>query len=142
MSKKEHMYAQAIRLFADGEEVQTRHMAWPENDWVCAVKALGHLLRSEPGWTFRIKPEPPKTVIINGVECPAPLREAPKLGQRYWTERIEREDLAIAEWWEGLECEREWLAKGIIHRTEEAARKSCMARHFLFPEQQSKGETE
>jgi len=39
----------------------------------------------QPWWSFTDYRWKPKTVIVNGVEVPEPMREYPKTGTYYWT---------------------------------------------------------
>ena len=61
-----HKHADILRAIADGKEIEysTEAGYWSKAD-------LGILFRN-PGCLFRIKPE---TITINGVECPAPVKQ-------------------------------------------------------------------
>jgi hypothetical protein len=62
-----------------------------------------------------------KTITINGIKVPEPMREAPEVGQLYHVVNllnIERSDSFV---WEGFDCEQAWLDSGLCHSTKDAA---------------------
>ena len=62
-----------------------------------------------------------KTIKINGIKVPEPMREAPEVGQGYHVVNllnIERTDSFV---WEGFDCEQGWLDSGLCHSTKDAA---------------------
>lgn len=66
------------------------------------------------------KPEEvPKTVNVNGIPVPEPVREPLEVGQVFWIARSSGEP----NWfhWRNESKDYEWLSFGIIHMTQEAA---------------------
>ena len=87
----EHVNAEILRAIADGEKVQYRDVAKGE-DWVRngpwkdfdvkSVEACFNVLTGYPVVEWRIAP---KTIQIGDYEVPEPCREAPEVGQKFWT---------------------------------------------------------
>jgi hypothetical protein len=72
-----------------------------------------------PCVTYRWKPAPKRTVIIDGVELVAPETVAPKVGTRYFI----RDCYPISEMrWNGNPTEALWLQDGFIFLTPEDAK--------------------
>lgn len=64
----------------------------------------------------------PRTININGIEVPEPMRNAPKHGSIYFFPRIELGDkYAFATQWSGDYIDEMRLKDGICHATSEAA---------------------
>ena len=80
---------------------------------------------SSPSWhfdnTYRAKPAPAPTIIVNGIEVPEPVREALEIGQRYWFASVTAVHLIVGVTWVGGDCDTRVLNRGLIHLTEEAA---------------------
>jgi len=66
-------------------------------------------------WSYRRKL---KTILINGIEVPEPLRVAPSKGTQIWYVGVE---LANHSTWEGYPHQYNNLQNGGIHLTKEAA---------------------
>lgn len=76
-----HPNADMLRAIADGKQMQGRLTA-DDCDWfdIYPDQAIG-AIASDYSMNVRIKPE---TVLINGIECPAPMRVAPALKTTYF----------------------------------------------------------
>ena len=111
-----HKYADILIALANGETTQYRSGA----RWVDATPedVIGDLLRTVPG-IFRVKP---KTTNINGYAVPEPMREAPERGTVYWLPSLQHPSAARPLAWHNDGEDNRYLAYGICHFTEEAAK--------------------
>ena len=119
----EHVNAEILRAIADGEKVQYRDTISIENcNWkdfdVNSIEACWSVLTGTPVLEWRIAP---KTIKIGDFEVPEPCREAPKVGQTYWTVSPFSGTLMFA--WAGDRGDQYALDSGFIHLTKEAAQK-------------------
>lgn len=75
-----------------------------------------------PVWDInRVYRRKQKTININGFEVPEPLREAPTKDTEYFCVNFLHTNL-VSEWaWCNHDIEYEYLTKGLIHLTKEAA---------------------
>lgn len=117
-----HPHAELMAQYA--EDAKTCTEPWklwqkrvaPQDAWVdCAL---------HPAWTKDIEyRRRPRTIQIGDREVPEPLREAPAYGTRYWVPDLFRKttDAANPMMWDSGKSDRLWLARGLVHLTEEAA---------------------
>ena len=78
-------------------------------------------LQRHPEWFFDTKyRRKPKTIMINGYDVPEPQRVPLKDGEEYWTLTLSR---IIRLRWFNDEDDRDFLKRGIVHLTKEAAEK-------------------
>ena len=71
---------------------------------------------------YRIKPEEPKTIKVNGFDVPEPMREAPARCTAYYLAcPTDSEYYNYVRWSSGDLQERHWLSRGMLHSTKEAA---------------------
>lgn len=70
---------------------------------------------------YRVKPEEPKTIKVNGFDVPEPMREAPAKGERYYVVAPTEENWCSVQSWDGYVSEQTWLSRGVAHSTKEAA---------------------
>jgi hypothetical protein len=113
--KTEHKHAAVLRAIADEQEVQWRNHE--SEDWrdvgpsvVVNPISMWHLF-------WRIKP---RTILINGLEVPEPMRVEPDVGTVCWLADMAGMEAGAFEW-DGDEGDLEWLNLGLVHATEEAA---------------------
>ena len=69
----------------------------------------------------------PRTITINGIEVPEPVREPLTLNQDYYAVRLEYPDGFLKPTWCHSVRDSRYLVAGLIHLTEEAARKHAEA---------------
>lgn len=107
---------------ANGRSIQARHSSDSETDWTDqwnwtegAMSAFLNKVESS-GWSFRVMP---RTISINGVEVPEPLRVAPEEGTTVWLVILPTQSNHR---WSGNANDLAWLGYGLLHATEEAAR--------------------
>lgn len=64
----------------------------------------------------------PRAILINGIEVPEPLRQAPSHLFGYWLASPTAEKFSVGGYlWEGTDKDRFRLQRGLIHSTQEAA---------------------
>jgi hypothetical protein len=71
---------------------------------------------------YRLKPPQPKFILINNIEVPEPLREAPKGGTIVYKVDIDEHGLIDYIIWKGIKRHLFHLDCGLLHLTEDAAR--------------------
>lgn len=82
-------------------------------EWTDATSPLPFL----PAYEYRRKP---RTILINGLEVPEPVREPLEIRQGYWLAESTRGAPVAHQWINGKD-DYQWLADGLIHMTREAA---------------------
>lgn len=111
-----HKYADILIAVANGEAIQYRSKTgWRDTT---PEDVIGDLFRTAPG-TFRVKP---KTTNINGYDVPEPMREAPEQGTVYWILSLHHPNTTHPLAWHNDGEDNRYLAYGICHFTEEAAK--------------------
>jgi hypothetical protein len=63
----------------------------------------------------------PKTININGIEVPEPMREKPEIGHKYFALSFDYDDGYSEQTWEDHRLDLIWLSRGICHLTRKAA---------------------
>lgn len=95
-----------------GERIEAR--SGPGEPW-CHYKEIAlHL----PASCYRVAP---RTILVNGIEVPEPMRSPPAEGTEYWLADTDADLLAVAGDWDDTDLEHRWLARGLCHSTREAA---------------------
>lgn len=117
-----HPHAELMAQYA--EDAKTHPEPWklwqkrvvPQDAWVaCAL---------HPAWTKGIEyRRRPRTIKIGDREVPEPLREEPAFMTQYWVPDVHASspNLAVSLKWVGDKFALRWLARGLVHLTEEAA---------------------
>ena len=81
-------------------------------------------LRATVGWMedceYRLIPKR-KMMHLNGVEFPAPEREAPARGTTYWMCDLLSPAKVFESQWQAMNVDRTALERGLVHLTREAA---------------------
>ena len=70
---------------------------------------------------YRVKPEEPKTIKVNGFDVPEPMREAPADYTQYFSADTNELDYYYENSWVATPLETRWLLRGLLHSTKEAA---------------------
>jgi hypothetical protein len=116
-----HPQAELLRAIADGQQMQEFKSNWIDRTPNEALESISDGVRE-----VRIKPTP--TIMIGDMEVPEPMRVAPLVGTQFWlcssTSLHPSEDHFE---WEGMELQREWLKRGLLHATEQGARQMLAA---------------
>lgn len=120
-----HPQAHLLRAIADGKQMQIKRPSeWRNCD---ASTALAGLASVAPHH-IRIKPE---TVLINGIECPAPMRVEPEQGSLYYAPTPTRE-VKFTPWgWSNDASDQRFFAEGLCFATAEDA--AAAARAMIAP---------
>ena len=106
------MLAPVIAAAAEGKVVQ--YLA-ADGNWYTTQGTFMHPSK------YRIKPEEPKTIKVNGFDVPEPMREAPALGTYYYIAYPTYEAYYAGESWDYSVFDICWLHRGMLHSTKEAA---------------------
>lgn len=78
------------------------------------IEALNTFL----GLDFRLAP---RTILVNGVEVPAPEKCAPKDGDVYFVPQPDYDEYAQGFKWTGHDCELRFLSLGLVYIDKESA---------------------
>ena len=70
---------------------------------------------------YRVKPEEPKTIKVNGFDVPEPMREAPALGAAYFIAIPNSQNYYHGYLRDAFPLNTCWLSRGLLHSTKEAA---------------------
>ena len=104
--------APVIAAAAEGKVVQ--YLA-ADGNWYTSQGAFSHPNK------YRIKPEEPKTIKVNGFDVPEPMREAPVEGVRYYVASTQSREWYLSRTWGGWELDLRCLQRGLVYSTKEAA---------------------
>ena len=125
-------YDKLIAL-ANGEQMQRKYpptsTSWINITPARALRLLGG------GVEIRIKP---RTMTINGIEFPEPMREAPENDAQYWVVDIINKRLAFRATWRGTTPDLQWLKAGLCQATEQGAIDCAKALLSLLAPQEEK----
>ena len=115
-----HPYAELLHAIADGKEIQSLNEKTSSWETISTKPVLiGAAYGDLPSRSLRVKPP---TVLINGIEVPEPCREPLKKNERYWMPDLARlTGLACEDSWSGIPCDFDYLNRGLVHLTKEAA---------------------
>jgi hypothetical protein len=116
-------FKQALIAHLQGDRVQKRipgAAAWDE--FICLGDRTLLAEAMQDGFAsnceFRLAP---RTIRVNGVEVPAPEREALKNGDLVYLPSLDAEDLHICAQWFGCKREHEYLKRGLVYLNKEDA---------------------
>lgn len=131
--KTPHPHAAAMLLYA--EDAAETDKPWER--WECKDAVEGwYSLTDHPVWGLYISyRRKPRTILVNGIEIPEPMRKEPKKPEWYYLAYPISEELYAQYTWTGARPDRLWLEKGLIHDTREAA--IAHAKAMLVPSQRN-----
>ena len=113
-NKTPHPAADLLRAIADGEQMQESvYTPWKNCGAHRAIELIAH------GDDNRVRIAP-RTITVNGIEVPEPMRVEPQLEAEYWVAEVTRERPAKY-LWHGGDIGKRWLRRGLLHTTEAAA---------------------
>lgn len=109
-----HPQADILRAIADGEDIE----AFYAEEWfgITPMTALRYIY--DGSIPLRIKP---KTININGIEVPEPMRETPKDDVSFWLADPTNQTGVCEFKWHPCSTHKGWLEAGFCHLTKEAA---------------------
>ena len=111
-----HKHYDVIVALAQGKAIEC--CLPPLSNWAAPNSEMINPL-SYPDWQWRIKPE---TILINNIEVPKPLSEAPKVGTEIWQVFIT--GTSVLGWqsrWSHSAHNVMLLSRGLLHSTQEEA---------------------
>ena len=117
---KAHKHAELMKFAADHWHVaEWRYRTSPESEW-----SRWNAFASTPvrDWIPSVEFEVRlirRTAIQPRREVPAPEREAPPKGTRYWTACSLAGEEGRSTIWDDMDCERECLAAGLVYLNKE-----------------------
>lgn len=104
--------APVIAAAAEGKVVQ--YLAF-DGDW---YNVFGAFI---PPNKYRVKPDAPKTIKVNGFDVPEPMREAPADDADYYVGSTTDINWCCGYTWDGCGFDYRILHRGAVHSTKEAA---------------------
>lgn len=120
MTNKPHKHTDVLRAIADGvplSEFEVWYKFWETKDFQPLVNYW--LWVEEPElWEIRRKQ---RTHVVNGFTVPAPMDKEPSKDVFYFMTSPYASEYYAKSSWTGLQCEKLWLKRGIVHATKEAA---------------------
>lgn len=134
--KTPHPHAASMLLYAeDAAETDTPWERWEfKGDDTGFNKCLKH-----PEWNVDFEyRQKPKSITVNGIEVPEPMRKEPEKAEWYYLAYPISEDLYAQCTWTGARIDRLWLEKGLLHSTPEAA--IAHAKAMIAPSQRNQSE--
>ncbi len=78
-------------------------------------------LEKNPNWEANYYRRKPRTITVNGIEVPKPMRIKPKKGAVYFIPHQYEEELYMEFDWDDDRNDNLWLERGLCHATAEAA---------------------
>lgn len=131
--KTPHPHAALMLLYA--QDAAETDEPWERWEFKCSANGFNTCLK-HPEWNdhfeYRRKPQ---TITVNGIEVPEPIREEPKVGEKYFLVSLATFTLVIPNSWANDAYEIQWFNKGLLHFTEEAA--ITHAKALLAPSQRN-----
>ena len=124
-TKVSHPHAESMLLYA--QDAMETDKPWER--WECSDDLVTWSpLTTHPSWVDWLKyRRKPRTIMINGIEVPEPVREKLNDGQRHWIVDITQDELVQLQHWVDDHLDARFLERGLIHLTEENARKHAEA---------------
>ena len=104
--------APVIAAAAEGKVVQYLNA---DGNWYTSQGTFMHPVK------YHIKPEEPKTIKVNGFDVPEPMRDEPAENATYAVAQPSEGDYYNEFSWGGCLLETNWLQRGLLHSTKEAA---------------------
>ena len=131
-----HPHAASMLLYA--EDAAETDKPWERWEFKSGDTGFNGCLK-HPEWNDHFEyHRKPKTITVNGIEVPEPIREELKNIERYYLAYPISEELYSEYYWTGAKPDKLWLEKGLIHSTREAA--IAHAKAMLAPSQRNQHE--
>lgn len=116
---KPHPHANLMRQYA--EDAAETDKPWERWEYCGSDPPWIRLTCHPQWWLWQQYRRRPRTITINGIEVPEPMREAPELNSVYWYPQFGYTNIIGHHKWTGDETDRICLSHGICHSTPEAA---------------------
>ena len=114
-----HVHAENMLAYA--QDAMETDKPWGRWEYCSRIENLWRQAQENPTWSeenqYRRKP---RTININGFEVPEPVREPLENEQKYYIPSLAFDAILTISWGNDKD-ENEWLKKGLIHLTSEAA---------------------
>ena len=108
-------YAELAPIIAAAAEGKVVQYLAEDGNW---YRSLGIF---EYPVTYRVKPEEPKNIKVNGFDVPEPMREPVFVGTPFYLADATVSKYYSEFYWTAAESDTTWLARGLLHSTKEAA---------------------
>lgn len=130
-----HQHAASMLLYAqDAAETDKPWERWEFKGDAGFNGCLKH-----PEWNAHFEyRRKPKTITVNGIEVPEPIRETPKIGDQYYLAYPVSSSEFVSYFWTNAREEKMWIEKGLLHLTKEAA--IAHAKAMIAPSQRNQSE--
>lgn len=115
-------FKEALIAHLQGQKVEVR--TEPSYAWMDFGYGVSHVTVreinefSKSPFEYRLAP---RTILVNGVEVPAPEKEAPGTGIPYFVPSITTENLYTKITWDGGRADNLWLDRGLVYLDKESA---------------------
>lgn len=115
-------FKEALIAHLQGEKVEVR--TEPSYDWKDFGYCVGHVTVreinefSQAPFEYRLAP---RTILVNGVEAPAPEKVAPEVGATYYVPDQSEESLAYYCSWGYDDMDARFLERGLVYLDKESA---------------------
>lgn len=124
-------FKEALIAHLQGEKVEIHHpcasyisddrgdFAWRDFSAFFAEMEFRNIpLQFGKNYEFRLAP---RTILVNGVEVPAPEKNAPKEGENYFLVQCEETEYVQELVWENCVPEEIWLSRGLVYLDRDSA---------------------
>ena len=108
-------YAELVPIIVAAAEGKVVQCLSSDGSWSDSAGAFTSLCK------YRVKPEEPKTIKVNGFDVPEPMRDEPAENATYAVAQPSEGDYYNEFSWGGCPLETNWLQRGLLHSTKEAA---------------------
>ena len=108
-------YAELAPIIAAAAEGKVVQYLAADGNWYNGQGAFMHPNK------YRIKPEEPKTIKVNGFDVPEPTQSAPLADEQYYVAAPGYVNWYWAQSWGGFNSEQTLVRRGVLHSTKEAA---------------------
>ena len=117
-------FKEALIAHLQGQKVEARQRSG-DLPWVPFMERFGRLdlvlVDAEGAGNLSEFRLAPRTILVNGVEVPAPEKEAPSTGTPYFLPCITTVDLCTKITWDGGCADQLWLERGLVYMDEKSA---------------------
>lgn len=115
-----HPHKDILIAIANGlktDEIEVKHYQWVE--WKNGSDYSYWMNPTTAGnWQVRLIP---KTILFNRQQLPMPMESAPEMGTSVYVPEVYIDKQVVNLTWCNTTKQQEWLKKGLIHSTAEAA---------------------
>lgn len=119
-NQKGHLHAISMLLYA--QDALETDKPWERWEFKHMDRGSWLSMSDHPAWNpdyeYRRKP---KTILVNGIEVPEPVRKPLKYSETYWLAVPTNRNRAVSATWFGDDDDELFLRKGLVHLTKETA---------------------